>query len=198
MMTLDEAIIHAKEKAEELKMQSGFDTDNASYRMSDEERIQCLNCAQDHELLTEWLTELKEVKDIVDHWNDKNSSFVSATIAFEKILDVFKGNTTKMNNTRVIEILRALWAHKEPEYSEAEIREALDTAIEKVEEARWIPVSEDLPKEGNRSYLVTVDYGLGRKAACQRFFYNASLGWNDDCVIAWRPLPEEYRGEDPI
>lgn len=55
----------------------------------------------------------------------------------------------------------------------------------------WIPVSERLPEQGNTSYLVTVDYG-DITFSCQRFFYNAEIGWNDDSVIAWQPLPEPY------
>lgn len=56
----------------------------------------------------------------------------------------------------------------------------------------WIPVSERLPEQGNQSYLVTVDYGNGLVCSCQRFFFNEDIGWNDDCVIAWQPLPEPY------
>lgn len=57
---------------------------------------------------------------------------------------------------------------------------------------RWVPVSEKLPEQGNQSYLVTVDYGNGVVCSCQRFFFNEDIGWNDDCVIAWQPLPEPY------
>lgn len=56
----------------------------------------------------------------------------------------------------------------------------------------WIPVSERLPEQGNQSYLVTVDYGNGLVCSCQRFFFNEEIGWNDDSVIAWQPLPEPY------
>ena len=89
---LTEAIAHAKEKARELNNTA----DNWKW-LSDEKGLDlpsdyepCKKCASEHEQLAEWLEELKAVKDIVDHWNDENSSFVSATIAFEKILDVFK------------------------------------------------------------------------------------------------------------
>ena len=37
-MTLDEAIKHCKEKAEELREQASFDTDNERYRMSENEK----------------------------------------------------------------------------------------------------------------------------------------------------------------
>ena len=59
-------------------------------------------------------------------------------------------------------------------------------------QGEWIPVNNRLPKQGNQSYLVTVDYGNGVVCSCQRFFFNEDIGWNDDCVIAWQPLPEPY------
>ena len=58
---------------------------------------------------------------------------------------------------------------------------------------RWIPVTERLPEEGNKAYLVTVDYGNGVIASCQRFFCNSGIGWNDDCVTAWKEMPEAYK-----
>lgn len=57
---------------------------------------------------------------------------------------------------------------------------------------KWIPISERLPEQDNQSYLVTVDYGNGLIRACERFFFNSEIGWNDDYVIAWQPLPEPY------
>ena len=123
---LDEAIAHAKEKEAELKQKSGFDTDNERYAMSDQERADCIECANEHRQLADWLMELKERR----------------------------------------------------------------------EADRWIPVSERLPESGNKAYLVTVDYGLGVTTSCQRFFFNDEIGWNDDSVIAWKPLPEPYKEND--
>ena len=67
-------------------------------------------------------------------------------------------------------------------------------------QGEWIPVSERLPEQANQSYLVTVDYGDGVVCSCQRFFFNEDIGWNDDCVIAWQPLPEPYKegGKDGV
>lgn len=58
-MTLDEAIKHCEEKAKELREQAGFDTDNERYRMSESEKADCIECANEHEQLAEWLKELK-------------------------------------------------------------------------------------------------------------------------------------------
>jgi hypothetical protein len=49
-----------------------------------------------------------------------------------------------------------------------------------------------LPELANQAYLVTVDYGDDAICSCQRFFFGEGIGWNDDCVIAWQPLPEPY------
>lgn len=72
----------------------------------------------------------------------------------------------------------------------------LEELAKRREADRWIPVSERLPKSGNKAYLVTVDYGLGVTTSCQRFFFNDEIGWNDDSVIAWKPLPEPYKEND--
>ena len=60
-MTLDEAIKHCKEKAEELREQAGFDTDSERYRMSEKEKADCLECAKEHEQLAEWLKDYKRL-----------------------------------------------------------------------------------------------------------------------------------------
>ena len=54
-MTLDEAIVHAKEVAENWKSQ-------LVNCVSEEGRYKCQECASDHEQLAEWLTELKELR----------------------------------------------------------------------------------------------------------------------------------------
>ena len=102
---------------------------------------------------------------------------VSAKLAFNQILhdidnapSVEVGYLTNCANCEKVEKIRA----KRPQ-------------------GKWIPVSERLPEKGNQSYLVTVEYGEGIICSCQRFFFNDAIGWNDDCVIAWQPLPEPYK-----
>lgn len=85
MLTLDEAIKHCEEKAKELREQ--VDT----HKVVDAEEIgDCIECANEHEQLAGWLTELKKVRDICEHWSDDSSSFVSACNSFEDILHIFK------------------------------------------------------------------------------------------------------------
>ena len=74
------------------------------------------------------------------------------------------------------------------------VNTALDTVIEAAEETRWIPVTEKLPEEVG-TYMTTVDYGKYGLATGQRFYHGKGLGWEDDCVIAWMPLPQPYKAE---
>lgn len=60
-MTLDEAIEHAKEVANEQKRQSGECTQNDS---KCDKFSSCLQCAREHEQLAEWLTQLKEYQQL--------------------------------------------------------------------------------------------------------------------------------------
>ena len=62
-LTLDEAIKHCEEVAEQKDLESGFDTDNERYTMTDNERADCKECADEHRQLGEWLRELKQFKE---------------------------------------------------------------------------------------------------------------------------------------
>lgn len=53
-MTIDEAILHAKLKANEQRHYSQFE----------KVRNSCIKCAEEHEQLAEWLEELKEYKEL--------------------------------------------------------------------------------------------------------------------------------------
>lgn len=44
--------------------------------------------------------ELKEVRNICEHWNDKSSSFVSACNAFEDILHIFELSVEDMRGSK--------------------------------------------------------------------------------------------------
>ncbi len=57
-MTLDEAIKHCKEKAEESRKNEPI----FRYAADEKEADKCLKCAEEHEQLAAWLTELKELK----------------------------------------------------------------------------------------------------------------------------------------
>lgn len=61
-------------------------------------------------------------------------------------------------------------------------------------EQKWIPVSERLP-EAVGYYMTTVDYEKYGLVTGQRYYHGKILGWEDDCVTAWMPLPEPYKEE---
>lgn len=66
-MTLDEAIIHAREVATEQKRRSGecVINDNECDKFSN-----CIKCAEEHEQLADWLEELKRIEEEIgtDDW----------------------------------------------------------------------------------------------------------------------------------
>ena len=56
-MTLDEAIKHCEEKAEELRRWSAISRNGSA------EEADCLECAREHEQLAEWLKDYKQLKE---------------------------------------------------------------------------------------------------------------------------------------
>lgn len=59
-MTLDEAIIHCKEKARDLYNEAMLCHANPDDGMLDT----CIKCAKEHEQLAEWLQELKAYREV--------------------------------------------------------------------------------------------------------------------------------------
>ena len=68
-MTLDEAILHAREVAERNRRAMSFEPED---NIDDDIKVNCLNCATQHEQLAEWLEELKFIRqwksDIMDEF----------------------------------------------------------------------------------------------------------------------------------
>lgn len=68
-MTLDEAILHAREVAERNRRAMSFEPED---NIDDDIKVNCLNCATQHERLAEWLEELKFIRqwksDIMDEF----------------------------------------------------------------------------------------------------------------------------------
>lgn len=56
---IDEAIKHCEEVAYQKDLESGFETDNERYAMTDKERADCKECAAKHRQLAEWLKDYK-------------------------------------------------------------------------------------------------------------------------------------------
>ena len=77
--------------------------------------------------------------------------------------------------------------------------EALDMAIKALEQTRWIPCTERLPKEDG-CYLVTIKW-KGRYSGdvytetTMAEYKEKTKEWDYVDVIAWMPLPEPYKAE---
>ena len=83
-MTIDEAIAHAREVAEKQKK----DNDNCKYKSqygcngcADYYSKPCIECAEEHEQIAEWLEELKELREI-----SKKNPFLVDMIKHDKIV----------------------------------------------------------------------------------------------------------------
>lgn len=76
----------------------------------------------------------------------------------------------------------------------AELQEAIE---QDEKENGWIPVSERLPEDG--TYITTLDGELvGQEEPFTGMCGIENGKWDDeDCVIAWMPLPEPYKEDEP-
>lgn len=76
--------------------------------------------------------------------------------------------------------------------------EDIETVIKKLKQTRWIPCSERLP-EKNGNYLVTVEANDGTASINYQMVDHYGPYWLHEektrKVIAWRPLPEDYKEE---
>lgn len=67
--------------------------------------------------------------------------------------------------------------------------DACKGAIELLEQTRWIPVSEKLPKECQK--VLVIDKF---EAVTTAIYFEKSPFWRE-MVVAWMPLPSSYQGE---
>lgn len=95
-----------------------------------------------------------------------------------------------------IEILRALWAYEKPNYTEKEIRDAIEKAIKALEAQRWIPVTERLPDDYTK-VLITNEYGIVTCVNWNTWYQNEYKDAKKEYkAIAWMPLPNSYTKEE--
>ena len=83
MLSIDEAIAHAREVASEQKRRSGICVQNNS---ECDKFSACLKCAEEHEQLAEWLEELKAYREIGTVEECKNS-VLDIQKAYNKAID---------------------------------------------------------------------------------------------------------------
>ena len=74
-MTLEEAIIHAKQVAEMKRIEA------TSYK-NELDSGYCIKCAEEHEQIASWLTELKKIKE------QKQSKWIDTDVTYEDTGDV--------------------------------------------------------------------------------------------------------------
>ena len=212
-MTIDEAIIHAEEKAKELREQAeqlrdiGERISNPKQPYNEPVKA-CRDCAEEHRQLAEWLKELKRMKRII---SDTNQGSNQDDLISREALKKYKFTTQVCNGVEPedIEVVPVAAIDNAPTITckECDGYEAGYSAGE--HDARpqgeWIPVSERLPdKRGEytctlRVYHYVFDGEREHDIVEARFFetYNGTNKWNieyaGEKVIAWLPLPESYK-----
>ena len=108
MLSIDEAIAHARDVANEQKRRSGICIQNDSEcdKFSD-----CLKCAEEHEQLAEWLEELKAYKE-----NQHRSLRHMYEKGYNKALDDFVKFANTMPTVEVYGEIRPMWLEEMAEH----------------------------------------------------------------------------------
>ena len=108
----------------------------------------------------------------------------------------------RLTQKRVNGIKTGYWSASKKDELVTRLAEYEDTGLNPEEVLRlkknavqWIPVTERLPEDGY--YLATLDGELvGQEEPFTGMCGIENGKWDDeDCVIAWMPLPEPYREE---
>lgn len=107
-----------------------------------------------------------------------------------------------MTNDETIKHLTSLRIHSQNRRLDKDI-EALDKAIEVLEQTQWIPVSERLPEDYQRVLVTVVNYNGDKVVRVaeyhdkKRFFQikenHEQWEVGEKGLLAWRPLPEPYK-----
>lgn len=97
-------------------------------------------------------------------------------------------------------------ANMDRRYMEEGMSEAIDMAIQALEQIRWIPVLEKVPEVGSE-VLVCFDFKGNRSVYISHFYGDGEFHGLDDeylttegrryrKAVAWMPLPEPYTGAE--
>ena len=87
MMSIDEAIAHAREVASEQKRRSGICIQNNS---ECDKFSACLKCSKEHEQLAEWLEDYKRIKMLIPIEQALKNEYNKAIDDFKKMLTIEK------------------------------------------------------------------------------------------------------------
>ena len=109
---------------------------------------------------------------------------------------------TNKEAAKVLKLERDSW-RENPKLKVAQcLCDAYDMAIKILEQTRWIPVSERLPEKNGRYLAYIIDkYNKLRCIMTCKYYADGYWKWYPDgeClsddVVAWMPLPEEYKAE---
>lgn len=212
-MTIDEAIAHAREVAEKVRKSI-----NSAVTIQGEKI--CIECAEEHEQLAEWLEDYKRIKMLIpiEHalkaeYNKAIDDIASELENHSIYADIGIRDEVKMEwvspVTRIKEIAEQLKAGGENEKE----RNAFDNAKQIVQEVAeefatdtnvgtnsWIPCSDRLPEEYGDYLVWWTDITRGQYYEIVE--YEPNNGWIGDIpqsfegkysVIAWQQLPEPYK-----
>ena len=107
-MSIDEAIVHTREVAEKQRK----DNDNCEYKAeygckecADYYSKPCIECAEEHEQLAEWLEELKAYREIGTVEECRNS-VLDIQKAYNKAIDDFAEKLKEMANNSSTKYIR--------------------------------------------------------------------------------------------
>lgn len=87
MLSIDEAIAHAREVASEQKRRSGICVQNNS---ECDKFSACLKCSEEHEQLAEWLEDYKRIKMLIPIEQALKNEYNKAIDDFKKMLTIEK------------------------------------------------------------------------------------------------------------
>lgn len=211
-MTLDEAIKHCEEKAAELREYSDVLSETSTIPKG-KEISDCLECAEEHEQLAEWLKELKALKEMPK--GDLISRSYVEKIVGSEFVDLQDGTDewrTYVNDTCESILTKV---HNAPSIEQEVYIDGEDYNffIRGYKEGRkdfeklrgeWIPVSERTPDDRVDTYWVCTEDGYQcqcRWTNVNPFWTNLETDWHwchfdipqYQEVIAWQPLPEPYK-----
>ena len=99
-MTLDEAIEHTEEVAEQNEEDAIIYSNCKKYKknlyeigLAKNAEKECCKCAEEHRQLAEWLWQLKQIQDIVQEYHDNYIEWGTgqSSVAFHKIVKIIEG-----------------------------------------------------------------------------------------------------------
>ena len=113
MLSIDEAIAHAREVASEQKRRSGICVQNNS---ECDKFSACLKCSKEHEQLAEWLEELKALRLLLDWAIECDFGLDSFPGAYEKYKHTLTDDMTYKD--MIIQIAKCVVAERLKERTE--------------------------------------------------------------------------------